>query len=78
MKIIMVIVKNAYYFDQNQFSADEMMVPYKRKKKAESLRQYLPNNNWNLWGTGVSGFVYEFLVYTEKSTFVGDAPKITD
>uniref|UniRef100_A0AAV2JQH2 PiggyBac transposable element-derived protein domain-containing protein n=1 Tax=Knipowitschia caucasica TaxID=637954 RepID=A0AAV2JQH2_KNICA len=53
---------------ENQFSIDEMMVPYKGKK-AGSLRQK--------WGfkifvrAGVSAFVYDFMVYTGKSTFDG-------
>lgn len=60
---------------ENQFSIDEMMVPYKGKK-AGSLRQYLPSKP-KKWGikifvrAGVSGFVYDFMVYTGKSTFDG-------
>ncbi|KAK9977045.1 hypothetical protein ABG768_018866 [Culter alburnus] len=58
---------------KNQFSIDEMMVPYKGIK-AGSLRQYLPSKPHH-WGfkifvrAGVSGMVYDFLVYTGKSTF---------
>lgn len=58
---------------ENQFSIDEMMVPYKGIK-AGSLRQYLPSKPHH-WGfkifvrAGVSGMVYDFLVYTGKSTF---------
>ncbi|KAL2089315.1 hypothetical protein ACEWY4_014003 [Coilia grayii] len=58
---------------ENQFSIDEMMVPYKGKK-AGSLRQYLPSKPHH-WGikifvrAGVSGIVYDFLTYTGKSTF---------
>lgn len=58
---------------ENQFSIDEMMVPYKGGK-AGSLRQYLPSKP-KKWGfkmfvrAGVSGFVYDFIVYTGKSTF---------
>ncbi|XP_028461659.1 piggyBac transposable element-derived protein 3-like [Perca flavescens] len=60
---------------ENQFSIDEMMVPYKGKK-AGSLRQYLPSKP-KKWGikifvrAGVSGFLYDFMVYTGKSTFDG-------
>lgn len=60
---------------ENQFSVDEMMVPYKGKK-AGGLRQYLPSKP-KKWGfkmfvrAGVSGFVYDFMVYTGKSTFDG-------
>ncbi|XP_028461658.1 piggyBac transposable element-derived protein 3-like [Perca flavescens] len=36
---------------ENQFSIDEMMVPYKGKKKAGSLRQYLPSKPKNGIGT---------------------------
>ncbi|XP_059188491.1 piggyBac transposable element-derived protein 3-like [Centropristis striata] len=63
---------------ENQFSIDEMMVPYKGKK-AGSLRQYLPSKP-KKWGfkvfvrAGVSGFVYDFMVYTGKSTFNGATP----
>ncbi|XP_061567214.1 piggyBac transposable element-derived protein 3-like [Cololabis saira] len=58
---------------ENQFSIDEMMVPYKGTK-AGSLRQYLPSKPHH-WGikifvrAGVSGIVYDFLTYTGKSTF---------
>lgn len=54
------------------------MVPYKGKK-AGSLQQYLPNKP-KKWGfkifvrAGVSGFVYDFMVYTGKSTFNGATP----
>jgi len=50
-----------------------MMVPYKGIK-AGSLRKYLPSKPHH-WGfkifvcAGVSGMVYDFLVYTSKSTF---------
>ncbi|XP_030257616.1 piggyBac transposable element-derived protein 3-like [Sparus aurata] len=63
---------------ENQFSTDEMMVPYKGKK-AGSLRQYLRSKP-KKWGfkisvrAGVSGFVYDFMVYTGKSTFDGSTP----
>uniref|UniRef100_A0A4W6C1N5 PiggyBac transposable element-derived protein domain-containing protein n=1 Tax=Lates calcarifer TaxID=8187 RepID=A0A4W6C1N5_LATCA len=61
---------------ENQFSIDEMMVPYKGTK-AESLRQYLPSKPHH-WGikifdrAGVSGIVSDFMVYTGKSTFGTD------
>lgn len=56
---------------ENHFSVDEMMVPCKGKK-AGSLRQYLPSrpNKWEFKifvRAGVSGFVYDFMVYTGKS-----------
>jgi len=60
---------------ENQFSIDEIMVHYKGKK-AGSLQQYLPSK-LQKWGfkifvrAGVSGFVYDFMVYTGKSTFYG-------
>lgn len=63
---------------ENQFSIDEMMGPYKGKK-AGSLRQYLRSKP-KKWGfkisvrAGVSGFVYDFMVYTGKSTFDGSTP----
>lgn len=63
---------------ENQFLIDEMMVPYKGKK-AGSLQQYLPSKpkKWNFKifvRAGVSGFVYDFMVYTGKSTFDGSTP----
>ncbi|KAG1935455.1 piggyBac transposable element-derived protein 3-like [Pimephales promelas] len=60
---------------ENQFSIDEIMVPYKGKK-AGSLQQYLPSKP-KKWGfkifvrAGVSGFVYDFMVYSGRSTFYG-------
>uniref|UniRef100_W5N3T8 PiggyBac transposable element-derived protein domain-containing protein n=1 Tax=Lepisosteus oculatus TaxID=7918 RepID=W5N3T8_LEPOC len=56
---------------ENQFSIDEMMVPYKGRK-AGSLRQYLPAKvlGFKIFVHGcVSGFVYDFFVYKGKSTF---------
>uniref|UniRef100_W5MXA2 PiggyBac transposable element-derived protein domain-containing protein n=1 Tax=Lepisosteus oculatus TaxID=7918 RepID=W5MXA2_LEPOC len=56
---------------ENQFSIDEMMVPYKG-----CLRQYLPAKP-KKWGfkifvhAWVFGFVYDFFVYMGKSTFDG-------
>ncbi|MGH0181895.1 UNVERIFIED_CONTAM: hypothetical protein FKN15_017177 [Acipenser sinensis] len=52
-----------------------MMVPYKGRK-AGNLRQYLPKKpkkrGFKLFvRAGVSGFVYDFLVYTGSSTFQG-------
>uniref|UniRef100_W5MNY0 PiggyBac transposable element-derived protein domain-containing protein n=1 Tax=Lepisosteus oculatus TaxID=7918 RepID=W5MNY0_LEPOC len=52
---------------ENQFSIDEMMVPYKGRK-AGSLRQYLPAKPKKV-RAGVSGFVHDFFIYTGKSTF---------
>uniref|UniRef100_W5MYF4 PiggyBac transposable element-derived protein domain-containing protein n=1 Tax=Lepisosteus oculatus TaxID=7918 RepID=W5MYF4_LEPOC len=60
---------------ENQFSIDEMMAPYKGRK-AGSLRQYLPAKHKKLGfkifvRAGVSGFVYDFFVYTGKPTIDG-------
>ncbi|XP_072377849.1 uncharacterized protein [Diabrotica undecimpunctata] len=55
------------------FSVDEMMIAYKGTK-ADNLRQYMPKKP-KKWGlkmfvcTGVSGIVYDFLVYTGSSIF---------
>nr|CAI5853808.1 unnamed protein product [Callosobruchus analis] len=58
---------------ENMFSIDEMMVAYKGSK-AESIRQYVPKKP-KKWGfkmfvrAGVSGIVYDFLLYTGAKTF---------
>uniref|UniRef100_A0A6P7FCE4 PiggyBac transposable element-derived protein 2-like n=1 Tax=Diabrotica virgifera virgifera TaxID=50390 RepID=A0A6P7FCE4_DIAVI len=58
---------------ETRFSVDEMMIAYKGTK-AGNLRQYMPKKP-EKWGfkmfvrAGVSGIVYDFLVYTGSSTF---------
>lgn len=61
--------------DENAFSVDEMIIPYKGKK-AGSRRQYNPNKpcKWgfkNLVRAGVSGIVYDFMLYAGDDTFRG-------
>jgi len=57
----------------NQFSVDEMMIPYKGKK-AGSRRQYIKSKP-KKWGfkffirAGVNGCIYDFLPYGGESTF---------
>ncbi|RZF41578.1 hypothetical protein LSTR_LSTR000292 [Laodelphax striatellus] len=59
--------------NESRFSVDEMMVPYKGTR-AGSRRQYLKNKP-KKWGfkifirAGVSGFIYDFLVYGGEDTF---------
>lgn len=58
---------------EDKFSIDEMMVPYKGKK-AGNRKQYVKNKP-KKWGykifvrAGVSGFVYDFLIYGGEDTF---------
>lgn len=61
--------------EENAFSVDEMIIPYKGKK-AGSRRQYNPNKpcKWgfkNLVRAGVSGIVYDFMLYAGDDTFRG-------
>lgn len=61
--------------EENAFSIDEMVIPYKGKK-AGSRRQYNPNkpSKWgfkNLVRAGVSGIIYDFLLYGGDDTFRG-------
>lgn len=59
--------------EENTFSIDEMMVPYKGTR-AGNRRQYIQNKP-KKWGfkvfvrAGVSGIVYDFLVYGGEDTF---------
>ncbi|CAH2101307.1 unnamed protein product [Euphydryas editha] len=61
--------------EESRMSIDEMMIPYKGKK-AGNLRQYVKPKP-KKWGyklfvrSGVSGFVYDFLLYGGESTFQG-------
>lgn len=58
---------------ETRFSIDEMMVPYKGKK-AGNRKQYVKNKP-KKWGfkifvrAGVSGFIYDFIVYGGDDTF---------
>lgn len=58
---------------ETRFSIDEMMVPYKGKK-AGNRKQYIKSKP-RKWGykifvrAGVSGFIYDFLVYGGEDTF---------
>lgn len=59
--------------EENAFSVDEMIIPYKGKK-AGSRRQYNPNKpcKWgfkNIVRAGVSGIVYDFVLYAGDDTF---------
>lgn len=60
--------------EENRFSIDEMMVPYKGTR-AGSRRQYLRNKP-KKWGfkffvrCGVSGMVYDFIPYGGENTFI--------
>lgn len=59
--------------EENAFSIDEMIIPYKGKK-AGSRRQYNPNKpcRWgfkNLVRAGVSGIIYDFMLYAGDDTF---------
>lgn len=61
--------------EENAFSIDEMVMPYKGKK-AGSRRQYNPNKpkKWgfkNLVRAGVSGMIYDFMLYAGETTFRG-------
>lgn len=59
--------------EEHKYSVDEMMIPYKRKK-AGNRRQYMQNKPTK-WGfkmfvrAGVSGFVYDFLMYGGNDIF---------
>ena len=61
---------------EEQFSIDEMMVPYKGTR-AGNLRQYIRSKP-HKWGfklftrAGVSGIVYDFIAYAGRSTFRPD------
>ncbi|CAH2105119.1 unnamed protein product [Euphydryas editha] len=61
--------------EENAYSIDEMIIPYKGKK-AGCRRQYNPNkpSKWgfkNLVRAGVSGIIYDFLLYAGDDTFRG-------
>ncbi|CAH4037435.1 unnamed protein product [Pieris brassicae] len=58
---------------ETRFSIDEMMVPYKGKKVG-NRKQYIKSKprKWNykiFVRAGVSGFIYDFLVYGGEDTF---------
>lgn len=59
--------------EENRFSIDEMMVPYKGTR-AGTRKQYIKNKP-RKWGfkifvrAGISGIVYDFLVYGGEDTF---------
>lgn len=56
--------------EEGQYSIDEMMMPYKGKK-AGNRRQYLPKK-WgfkNFVRAGVSGLIYDFIMYGGDDTF---------
>lgn len=59
--------------EEHKYSIEEMMIPYKGKK-AGNRRQYMQNKPTK-WGfkmfvrAGVSGFVYDFLLYGGNNTF---------
>lgn len=58
---------------ENRFSVDEMMVPYKGKR-AGNRKQYVQKKP-KKWGfkvfirAGVTGFIYDFLLYGGQDTF---------
>jgi hypothetical protein len=59
--------------EEDAFSIDEMIIPYKGKK-AGSRRQYNPNKpcKWgfkNLVRAGISGLIYDFILYAGADTF---------
>ncbi|XP_063365808.1 uncharacterized protein LOC134654273 [Cydia amplana] len=59
--------------EENAFSIDEMVIPYKGKK-AGSKRQYNPKKprKWgfkNIVRAGASGIVYDFMIYAGDDTF---------
>uniref|UniRef100_W5NJG2 PiggyBac transposable element-derived protein domain-containing protein n=1 Tax=Lepisosteus oculatus TaxID=7918 RepID=W5NJG2_LEPOC len=59
---------------ENQFSIDEMMVPYKSLAGRQKLCLPAKPRRWGFKifvHAGVSGFVYDFFVYTGKFTFDG-------
>lgn len=61
--------------EKRAFSVDEMIIPYKGKK-AGSRRQHNPNkpHKWgfkNLVRAGVSGIIYDFMLYAGDDTFRG-------
>lgn len=59
--------------EENRFSVDEMMVPYKGTR-AGTRKQYIKNKP-RKWGfkifvrAGISGMVYDFLIYGGEDTF---------
>lgn len=64
--------------EENAFSINKMVIPYKGIK-AGSRRQYNPNkpSKWgfkNLVRAGVSGIIYDFLLYGGDDTFRGSLP----
>ncbi|KAI8432607.1 hypothetical protein MSG28_013593 [Choristoneura fumiferana] len=60
---------------ETKFSIDEMMIPYKGKK-AGNRRQYMKDKPTK-WGfknyvrAGVSGMIYDFILYGAEDTFRG-------
>lgn len=59
--------------EPNQYSIDEMMIPYKGKK-AGSRRQYVKSKpkKWGFKffiGAGINGSIYDFLPYGGECTF---------
>ncbi|CAH0728216.1 unnamed protein product, partial [Brenthis ino] len=59
--------------NENKFSIDEMMIPYKGRK-AGNRKQYMKDKP-NKWGfknyvrAGVSGMIYDFVLYAGEDTF---------
>ncbi|KAF9422927.1 hypothetical protein HW555_001470 [Spodoptera exigua] len=59
--------------NENKFSVDEMMIPYKGRK-AGNRKQYMKDKP-NKWGfknyvrAGVSGMIYDFILYAGEDTF---------
>ncbi|KAF9405652.1 hypothetical protein HW555_013700 [Spodoptera exigua] len=61
--------------EEGQYSIDEMMIPYKGRK-AGSSKQYIQNKpkKWgfkNFVSAGVSGLIYDFVMYGGENTFRG-------
>lgn len=61
--------------EDSRYSIDEMMIPYKGTK-AGNKRQYVQNKpkKWgfkNFVRAGVSGLIYDFLIYAGDQTFCG-------
>lgn len=72
--VLDIVRRNCLQIDsEKKQSIDEMMVPYKGKK-AGSRRQYIKSKP-KKWGfkifvrAGISGFVYDFIVYGGDGTF---------
>ncbi|KAJ8971830.1 hypothetical protein NQ314_000526 [Rhamnusium bicolor] len=73
--VLDIIRRNCMQIEnERRQNIDEMMVPYKGKK-AGSKRQYIKSKPKE-WGCkifvrpGISGFVYDFIIYSGENTFI--------